>query len=438
LPGGPPPGASGPGRVGNAAALPAAAPVFTAPQQQVQPRAATPSIARDVVTPAQEPVAVAATPARAAAIEPSSGANAAASPAVNPDVRVTAEAFALPAGTPQPIPFRQQSGLLSFTTPPFIEGDFIAALRQPDGTWIALVPRAEPFPNRWQQRVMLWFALSLLIVAPIAWLFARRIVKPLESFAQAAESLGRDPSATVMPLSGPAEIGRAAQAFNQMNSRLRAFVDDRTAMVGAISHDLRTPLTRLRFRIEDVPDAQRDALLREVEEMEVMISQVIAFIRDASTPGPRERVDFAELVESSVEDARLLGSVIELEAESRIPVDVDPVGMRRLLGNLLENALKYGTRTRVRVALRGEQAVAEVIDDGPGIPADERDQAFEPFYRGDNARRSDKPGSGLGLAVCRSIARAHGGEVSLEQRDEGFVAAVSVPISYVDVVRIAA
>lgn len=408
----------------SAVALPAARAKASSPQ----PAASAPAIATwpaavPLILPQSTPTAAVAQPYAAVAVG---------------DGSVSPDAFRLPAGTPQAIPFRQPEGLLSFTTPPFIEGDFIAALRNPDGSWIALAPRAEPFPNRWQQRVMLWFALSLLIVAPLAWLFARRIVKPLERFARAAEMLGRDPATTVLPLTGPAEIGRAAQAFNQMNSRLRAFVDDRTAMVGAISHDLRTPLTRLRFRLEDVPDEQRDALLREVEDMEVMISQVIGFIRDASTPGPRERIDFAELVESSVADARMLGGEITMEASPNIPVDVDPIGMRRLLGNLLENAIKYGGLTRVRVLLRAGQAVAEIIDDGPGIPDDEREQVFEPFYRGETARGSGKPGSGLGLAVCRSIARAHGGEVSLEQREEGFVAAVSVPISYIDLLRIAA
>ncbi|MFD2134691.1 HAMP domain-containing protein [Novosphingobium resinovorum] len=209
---------------------------------------------------------------------------------------------------------------------------------------------------------MLWFALSLAIVSPLAWLFVRRIVVPLRDFARAAEQLGRDPSATILPLSGPAEIGRAANAFNQMRHRLRAFVDDRTAMVGAISHDLRTPLTRLRFRIEDVPDDQREGLLKEVTEMEAMISQVIAFIRDASTPGPRQRLDFAELIAGSVADWQLVGANVEIERNAHIPVEVDPVGIRRLLGNLLENAVKYGDSARVRVSLSGNEAVAEIVD----------------------------------------------------------------------------
>lgn len=402
-------------------------PVITAPAQIIPPRvsgaaepARTPSSAVRTPIPAPPPQTIAA---------PLVQSSAPAAPArmVAPEPVRIAEVTA----KPQPIPFRRtRDSLFDMASPPFIEGDFVAAARQSDGTWIAVAPRAEPFPNAWQSRVMLWFALSLAIVSPLAWLFVRRIVLPLREFASAAEQLGRDPSATILPLSGPAEIGRAANAFNQMRNRLRAFVDDRTAMVGAISHDLRTPLTRLRFRIEDVPDDQREGLLREVTEMEAMISQVIAFIRDASTPGPRERVDFAELIAGSVADAQMVGGKVEIERNANIPVDVDPVGIRRLLGNLLENAVKYGDTARVRVSLSGGEAVAEIVDAGPGIPEDEFDRAFEPFYRTDEARKSGRKGSGLGLAVCRSIARAHGGDVSFAHAQEGFIARVSVPAAF--------
>lgn len=343
----------------------------------------------------------------------------------------TPVAVATPVGQPQPIPFRSQpEGLLDRATPPFIEGDFIAAVARPDGHWIAVAPRAEPFPNRWQKQVVAWFVLSLVIVSPLAWFFARRIVLPLEGFARAAEILGRDPSATIIPLKGPAEIGRAAHAFNQMHNRLRAFVDDRTAMVGAISHDLRTPLTRLRFRLEDVPDHQRPALLREVAEMESMINEVIVFIRDASTPGPRERVDLATLVADSVADARLVGADVEIVGQVSTMVEADPVGIRRLLGNLLENAVKYGERARVRVSLCDGEAMAEIMDAGPGIAVEEMDRVFEPFYRSPEARQSGRPGSGLGLTVCRSIARAHGGDIRFQRGLEGFTAVLTVPVSY--------
>jgi HAMP domain-containing protein len=237
---------------------------------------------------AANPVPVAAaTSAAPQALQPPRSGGTGSGPALPAASAAARPPAAVAVAAPQPIPFRTgpQGGWLAMATPPFIEGDFIAAVRGADGRWTVVAPRAEAFPNRWQRQVALWFLLSLAIVSPLAWLFARRIVRPLEGFARAAETLGRDPAATILPLSGPAEIGRAAHAFNQMRNRLRAFVDDRTAMVGAISHDLRTPLTRLRFRLENVPDDQREGLLKEVIEMEAMISQVIAFIRDASTPG---------------------------------------------------------------------------------------------------------------------------------------------------------
>ena len=385
------------------------------------------------------PVAAATSAAPQALQPPRSGGNGS-GPALSAAPAAARPPAAVAVAAPQPIPFRTgpQGDWLAMATPPFIEGDFIAAVRGADGRWTVVAPRAEAFPNRWQRQVALWFLLSLAIVSPLAWLFARRIVRPLEGFARAAETLGRDPAATILPLSGPAEIGRAAHAFNQMRNRLRAFVDDRTAMVGAISHDLRTPLTRLRFRLENVPDDQREGLLKEVIEMEAMISQVIAFIRDASTPGPRHVVDLGQLVAASVEDARLIGGAVTAEPAAPMAVEVDPVQIRRLLDNLLENAVKYGQSAKVRVRAEEDEVVAEIVDAGPGIPEEDREQVFEPFYRSEAARRSGKPGSGLGLAVCRSIARAHGGEIRFAQSAEGFVTQVRVPRLFGESARLAA
>lgn len=343
--------------------------------------------------------------------------------------RPTTPGSDMPIGTPVPIE-RLSRGVESWSPTPFVEGDFIAAIRQADGRWMTVAPRAEGFPNSWQRRLALWFLLSLLIVAPIAWAFARRIVGPLNAFARTADMLGRDPGAAVLPLDGPAEIGRAAHAFNQMQSRLRSFVDDRTAMIGAISHDLRTPLTRLRFRIEDVPDDQRDDLLDEVIEMEEMISSVLAFMRDASIPNARERRDLAELVEDVVEDAALIGDVRTVGVEPAI-VDIDALGMRRVLNNLMTNALKYGGgRARVALHVEDDQVMADIIDQGPGIPPAEVERAFEPFYRTASAQASGREGSGPGLAVCRSIARAHGGDVELFHSPSGFIARVRLPLAY--------
>jgi signal transduction histidine kinase len=370
-----------------------------------------------VPAPAPSPAPVTAEPP-AASLPPPSRA-----PAVQP-----APAAAEPLAEPVLVP--QRRSLFGLAPAPYVEGDFIAGLRLADGRWAVVHPAPAGFFDGWQRRVLLWFALALALVAPFGWLFARRLVKPLQGFADAAEQLGRDPAAVIGTLDGPAEIGRAAHAFNQMQSRLRSFVDDRTAMIGAISHDLRTPLTRMRFRIEDVPDGVRDGLLEEVDEMEAMISQVIEFIRDASTPGARERLDLRSLIDDVVEDVRLVGGDVQVDRAEAAPVEVDVLGMRRLLDNLLENAIKYGARARVRLTTDVDTAVAEIIDDGPGMPDEELERAFEPFYRAQAAQASQKSGSGLGLAVCRSIARAHGGDVRLINAPEGFCAEVRVPLAY--------
>jgi len=326
------------------------------------------------------------------------------------------------------VPIRSpQRGLFGLAPAPFVEGDFVAAWRMPNGQWSIVQPAPEPFPNSWQRRVLIWFAVSFALTAPFGWLFARRIVKPLSGFVEAAELLGRDPSAVVRGLDGPAEVGRAARAFNRMQSRLKSFVDDRTAMVGAISHDLRTPLTRLRFRIEDVEsESMRDGMIGEVEEMEQMITSVLAFIRDASTPGVRERLDLRTILDEVVRNIVLIGGDVKLEAAQPALVEVDILGIRRLLTNLVENALKYGERARIRLRIDLDCAVAEIFDDGPGVPEDELERVFEPFYRASNA--AGKQGNGLGLAVCRSIARAHGGDVRLLRSERGFIAQLRIPL----------
>jgi signal transduction histidine kinase len=336
----------------------------------------------------------------------------------------------LPAEVPVPVTARIGRGLFGMAPAPFVEGDFVAALRLANGQWALVRPTPEPFPNNWQRRVILWFLISFALVAPLGWIFARRLVRPIAGFAYAAEQLGRDPTASILALEGPAEVGRAAHAFNRMQSRLRSFVDDRTAMVGAISHDLRTPLTRLRFRIEDVPDEQREGMLAEVEEMEQMISSVLAFIRDASEPGSRETLDLRAIIEDVVEDAVFIGKAVSLEDGGKAQVEVDPLGIRRLLSNLVENAVKYGTNARVRLFTDQQEAVAEVRDDGPGLPEEELERVFQPFYRTPAAHASNKHGSGLGLAVCRSIARAHGGDVRLQCGDGGLVAQLRLPLAY--------
>ena len=272
---------------------------------------------------------------------------------------------------------------------------FKVAVRRKDGRWLVASPR-EPFPNVWQRRILLWFVLSAAALAPLAYLFARRLARPIREFAAAAERLGRDPGAPSFRLRGPAEIQQAASAFNGMQDRLRRYVDDRTAMVGAVAHDLRTPLTRLRFRIEGAPDDVRDKVVADIDQMDAMISSALAFVRDATQPYERQRLELCSLVESVAVEMAETGLDVGTENAAPVVIQGDPVALRRLVTNLLDNAVKFGGCARARVYCEAGAAVIEVDDDGPGVPERERERVFEPFQRGEPSRSRETGGVGLG------------------------------------------
>jgi signal transduction histidine kinase len=302
---------------------------------------------------------------------------------------------------------------------PFIVGDFKVAIHQDDGRWTIVEPKPAIRFDSWQQRILLILALSVLCVSPLAWLFARRLSGPISAFAGAAERLGRDPRAAPLALHGSSEVIAAANAFNMMQERLRRYVEDRTAMIGAVAHDLRTPLTRLRFRIEAVPDDVRAKLASDIDQMEAMIAATMAFVRDTTRPAERTKLELASLLESIIDEAAETGGQASVELGEKIIIDGDPVALRRLLTNLVENGLKYGGAVQGRVRAEGRLAVIEIDDAGPGIPPGELDRVFEPFFRSEPSRNRETGGIGLGLAVVRSVARAHGGDVTLHNRPEG-------------------
>ena len=308
-------------------------------------------------------------------------------------------------------------------------GDFTAALRQADGRWVVVRSSPEPFPTEWQRQALILLALGFGVVAPAAYLFAQRITAPLKRFAEAAERLGRDPHAPQMALSGPAEIGAAAEAFNNMQARVKRYIDDRTAMVGAISHDLRTPLARIRFKLENAPENVKGSVLSDIEQMEQMIGGVLTFIRNESTPRTRERLDLLSLIECVVDDAAMVGGDVEIGDVTPVIVEGDPVALQRLFVNLVDNAVKYGGQARVSLREAAGHAVVEVADAGPGLSAEDLERVFQPFYRADASRNLDNAGIGLGLPIARSTARAHGGDVELVPGDGGLVARVTLPLA---------
>ena len=300
---------------------------------------------------------------------------------------------------------------------------------RPDGKWLEITPARQHFLAPWQQHVLIWFGLSFLAVAPFSYLFARRLASPFALFGEAAERLGRDPRSPPLTLRGSAEIRTATAAFNDMQERLRRYVEDRTTMVGAIAHDLRTPLTRLRFRVESAPEDLRAKMTGDIDQMEAMISATLAFVRDTASEPQRNKLELSSLLESVTDDLAETGANVTLEQAERVVINADSLALRRLFSNLLENAVKFGGAARARLLVKDHAAIVEIEDDGPGVPESELERVFAPFYRREPSRNRKTGGIGLGLSVARSIARSHGGDLVLENRPGGgLTARATLPV----------
>jgi signal transduction histidine kinase len=260
----------------------------------------------------------------------------------------------------------------------------------------------------------------LTIVGLLSFWTARRLATPISAFADAARRLGVDPDAPPLAERGPRELRTAIRAFNHMQERLRRFVDDRTQMVAAMSHDLRTPLTRLRLRAEFIEDPeQQRRMLADLDSMGDMIDSTLAFVRDDARREPRMLVDLGALVEGVCENASDAGGAVVFSPRRDIDVLGRPNAIARAVANLVDNAVKYGGAARAALVSEPGRIVVVVDDDGPGIPAEERENVFAPFYRLERSRNRDTGGVGLGLAVARTVAREHGGDVTLANIDGG-------------------
>ncbi|MBB4096492.1 HAMP domain-containing sensor histidine kinase [Sphingomonas kyeonggiensis] len=308
-----------------------------------------------------------------------------------------------------------------------ITGDFTAAYRADDGRWVIVTTVTGFEPWRWF--VLWWLIVSAAAVAPFAWALARRIAKPIGAFAEAAERLGRDPRAAPIAIEGPSEIADAAAAFNRMQARLNRYVDDRATVVGAVAHDLRTPLMRLGLRLEAAPDDLRQACEGDIRDMEAMISATLSYLRDTTKQGVRKPLDLRSLAETVTDDMSDHGEPVTLAPGGAVVVEGNSPALKAMLNNLILNAIKYAGSAEVSLAEADGQALIEVRDDGPGVPPEDLDRVFEPFFRGERSRNRDTGGIGLGLASARAVARAHGGDLVIRNREEGGLSAlVTLPV----------
>lgn len=293
----------------------------------------------------------------------------------------------------------------------------------PDGRWLNAENLVPPEPPSWTLSPLLALMLSALAIALITMLVVRRVTRPLRRLAEATEAFGRGESRPPLAETGPEEVRRTTQAFNRMQQRIRAFLEDRMRMLAAISHDLRTPLTALRLRAEMVDDAEtREKMLGTLKELEQITEATLAFAREESSQEETRTVDLAALVESIASDYADLGQPVAYSGPERFPLACRPTSLRRALRNLVDNALAYGGNARLildtgRHGARGLLILIE--DDGPGIPEDQQERIFEPFVRLEKSRSRETGGIGLGMAIARTIVRSHGGDVRVENRAEG-------------------
>ncbi|SUE43317.1 ATP-binding protein [Roseomonas gilardii] len=315
----------------------------------------------------------------------------------------------------------------------------LVSLRLPNGDlWLNLRLRVPP-PRPWHSPTFL-IAFGVMTVAAALLIVAatRRLIRPVRDLARAAEALGRDVNAPPLPETGPLEVATAAHAFNTMAERIRRFVGDRTQMLAAIGHDLRTPITRLRLRAEFLEDdEQRRRMLSDLDEMEAMVNATLAFARDDAADEPSVPLDLAALCRTVLDeeaDARPEAEdALTYTGPLRLTVRGRPIALKRALMNLVGNALKYGQAARIRLeppSGRQNPVVRLFIeDDGPGVPEESQEAVFQPFRRLETSRNRETGGTGLGLPIARNILRAHGGDVTLENLPEGGLrAVVTLPV----------
>jgi len=300
------------------------------------------------------------------------------------------------------------------------------------GGWLNVSTRFHRPPYQWAWNEAATFGGSAVLIALALWLALGRLTGPLSQLADAADRLGRGDDVAKIALSGPEELRRLTGAFNAMQTRLKRFVDDRTKLLAALGHDLRSPLTALRVRAELVDDGEtRERLVATIEEMQEMVAATLAFARGMAMGERVETVDLAAFVATLADEAAETGGAVEVRpAGAPLAVRVRPNAMRRALRNLIENGLRYGDRVRLRVETDGDTARILLEDDGPGIPEADLERVFAPFVRLETSRSRETGGTGLGLSIARTIIRAHGGDISLANRDSGGLSVtVTLPLT---------
>lgn len=294
----------------------------------------------------------------------------------------------------------------------------IAHVRLLDGVWLSVDATLEPQAVSWPYRALVSALVLLLAVIGLAWYGVRWVTRPLKTFAQAAERLGENIDRAPLLEKGPTEVVSAARALNEMQARLSKYLSDRTRILTAMSHDLKTPITRMRLRAELLEhDVTQAKFKQDLAELESMVSGTLDYMRGVQNGEPLASIDINSLLKSLQSDSLELGHVVHIVGHANDDLVCRPQSLKRCLANLIENAVKYGQVAHVQAIDSETMLQISIEDEGPGVPAAELGMLFEPFYRVESSRSRDTGGTGLGLSIARSIAVLHGGTLTAENTE---------------------
>jgi len=303
-----------------------------------------------------------------------------------------------------------------------------AAVMLSDGNWVTADSTNPPRTTTWFTRLLRNLAIVDGVMLVLLFFAVRLVTRPLSVLAGAAEELGRNIERPPLPETGTVELVRASRALNTMQDRLKRYVETRLKALGAMSHDLKTPITRMRLRAEMLEDAQlRTRFTRDLDAMQEMVGSTLDYMRGLSDSGEEvSAIDLNALISSLKQDAEEAGHTVTFAGESPGPVMGRAQALKRCLQNLLDNALAYGQRADITVRDEGRTVNVAIADHGPGIPESDIERVFDPFYRVEGSRNRNSGGSGLGLSIARNIAQAHGGAVRLRNLPQGGLEATLV------------
>ncbi|MDH5327579.1 MAG: HAMP domain-containing histidine kinase [Gammaproteobacteria bacterium] len=302
-------------------------------------------------------------------------------------------------------------------------------LQLTDQSWLEFGAKTPNHHTQWLFTAILILLCFFLGIYVLALLISRQIVTPIRHFTEAAMQFSTDINAPPLQSCGASEVNQAVNAFNVMQERIRRFVTERLEISAAISHDLRTPLTRLRLRLETLDDpVQQKKCLQDIDEMQSMLQSTLAFARDDTDKEPKTLVDFASLLQSICNDFADSGAEVSYTGPEHLKIQCRPAAIKRAINNLIDNAIKYGQMARLSLQPTPQQIEIRVCDAGPGIPEQEWENVFTPFYRLEKSRNRETGGTGLGLTVTRTIISSHGGHMKFCQERQQFCVLITLPL----------